>query len=162
MPAVSAVQGRAIVRPRAGVIATDTLDVAALASVEVSSENELYPIDNTFDGRNGAGGSCWVAGKPGVQVVHLRFRAPTEIHTVIVESEEHNLTSSQQIELSGWIDDRWGPFASPPRVLRYSPYGASFHRETWVISEPSVTEILLHVTPAPAARLASLTAIILR
>lgn len=159
---MSPYQGRAIVRSHSGVIATDTLDVAALASVEVSSENELYPIDNAFDGRNGAGGSCWVAGKPGAQVVHLRFRAPTEIRSVIVESEECELTSSQQIEISGWIDDRWGPFASPPRVLQYSPYGASFHRETWDISEASVTEILLHVTPAPIARLASLTAIILR
>src|SRR5688572_19168808 len=54
---LSALGARSIARKHGGPVPTDTLDVAGLASVEVTSEEELYPVDHLFDGRNGAGGS---------------------------------------------------------------------------------------------------------
>lgn len=153
---------RAIVRTHAGSVPTDTLDVASLASVEVSSEQELYPIDNVFDGRVGQGGSCWVAASYGAQTVNLRFHAPTDIESVTIESEELGITCTQQIDVAGWSAHREAGFESPARVLHYSPYGPSFHREVWELAERGVTHLWLRVTPAPLLRLASLTAIILR
>ena len=40
-------------------------DIAALATVGVTSEATDYPIDNAFDSHRGPGGSRWVAGAPG-------------------------------------------------------------------------------------------------
>jgi hypothetical protein len=160
-PDVSHSLGRAIVRKYAGPVATDTLDIAGRASVEVTSENELYPIDHVFDGRSGPGGSCWVAGTPGPQTILLRFHAPTNIENLTIESEER-LTCTQEIVVAGWSDDRQSPFGAPPRMLSYTPYGRSFHRETWNIVERGVTYVSFSVVPSPVVRFATLTAILFR
>src|SRR4051794_5925598 len=39
------------------------IDVAATATVLVTSESPDHPIDHAFDGRRGPGGSCWIAGE---------------------------------------------------------------------------------------------------
>jgi hypothetical protein len=63
-------------------------DIAALATVLVTSETTDHPIDNVFDSRRGPGGSRWVAAEPGEQVLILAFDAPQTIHTVSLEVEE--------------------------------------------------------------------------
>ncbi len=159
--AMSRTLGRTIVRKYGGPVPTDTLDIAERASVEVTSEHELYPIDHVFDGRGGPGGSCWVAGTPGAQTVVLRFQVPTDIETLTIESEER-VTCAQQIDVEGWSDARQRPFEAPPRLLHYAPYGLSFHRETWEIAEQGVTHVSLRVLPAPLFRFATLTTILFR
>lgn len=153
---------RVIVQRHLGEVPTDTLDIAAGAWVEVTSEQELFPVDRLFDGRSGPGGSCWVAAAPGLQTIRLRFRSPTDLASLIVESEERAISSSQRIAITGRSEHHGGAFELAPRVLHYSPYEAGFHRETWLLAERAVTEVSLHVEPAPARRLASLTAIIFR
>lgn len=161
MAPVSTLLGRAI-RRNAAPSTTDTIDVAAVATVAVTSEQELYPVDHLFDGRSGIGGSCWVAATRGPQTIVLRFHAPTDIRSVVVDSEERSVTCTQQLDMAGWSDHRQAPFDAPPRILHYSPYGPSFHRETWDIAERGVTHVWFRVTPALPDRLATLTAIILR
>jgi hypothetical protein len=51
-------------------------DIAALATVWVTSEDADYPIDNAFDSHRGPGGSRWVARVPGPQRLLLAFDAP--------------------------------------------------------------------------------------
>ena len=51
-------------------------DIAALATVWVTSEAADYPINNAFDSHRGPGGSRWVAGAPGPQRLLLAFDAP--------------------------------------------------------------------------------------
>lgn len=159
---MSSPAGRTIVRTHDGPAPTDIVDVATVATVEVTSENELFPIDHLFDGRSGPGGSCWVAGKPGTQTLVLRFHAPVDIATVTVESEERGITCTQQLDVAGWSEHRQAPFEAPPRVLHYSPYGPSFHRETWEIGQRGVSHLWMRITPAPLTRLATLTALVLR
>ena len=48
-------------------------DIAALATVWVTSEAANHPIDNVFDSHRGPGGSYWVAGAPGPQRLLLAF-----------------------------------------------------------------------------------------
>ncbi|HEY8079889.1 MAG TPA: hypothetical protein VIF62_37415 [Labilithrix sp.] len=162
MAALSGSLGRPIVRRHGGPIPTDTLDVAALASVDVTSEHELFPIDNVFDGRQGSGGSCWAARQPGVQTVLLRFHAPTDLERLTIESEECGGTCSQDIDVSGYSAHREKTFEAPRRVLNYSPYGPSFHRETWILSERGVTHVWIRIAPSPLGRFASLTSITFR
>lgn len=160
---LSATPGRPIIRKYDGPVPLDTMDIAALASIEVTSEEELYPVDHIFDGRNGPGGSCWMASTDGPQVIVLRFHRPIAVLTrVAVESEERGGKGTQRIELSGWSEDTQRPFETPPRELEYTPYGPSFHRATWDIMERNVSHIRLRITPGPQRRRASLTAIILR
>lgn len=160
---MSAASGRAIARTHAGLVPTDVIDVAALALVEVSSETELYPVDHLFDGRNGPGGSCWVAASSGVQVIVLRFHRPLEIlRSVLVESEERSDSRTQTIEIVGWSAQTQGPFERAARRLEYSAYGASFHRVRWDLLERDVTHLRLRIRPERDRSRASLTAIILR
>lgn len=162
MGPLSGAVGRAIARKHGGLVPTDIIDVAALASVEVTSEEELYPVDHLFDGRDGPGGSCWTASTSGPQVIVLRFHRPVALDTVVIESEERSDTRTRIIELSGWSELTQRPFEHPPRELRYSPYGPSFHRASWELGESDVTHLRLRVIPDGSRDRASLTAIVLR
>lgn len=154
---------RSIARKHGGLVPTDTLDIAALASVEVTSEQELYPVDHLFDGRNGPGGSCWMASSSGAQIIVLRFHRPiADLETVVVESEERSDTMKQTLELSGWSEQTQRPFERSPVTLEYAPYGSSFHRASWDVPERDVTFLRLRVTPERSRERATLTAIILR
>ena len=138
--------------------------VVPSASVEVTSERELYPVDHLFDGRSGAGGSCWVAKKAGAQTIHLRFERAIDFERLIIESEERGSTCSQQIDVSltGTRQNGSEPYEAPPRVFRFAPYGPTFHREVWALSAHGLTEVRIRVTPDPPSRFASLTSILFR
>src|SRR5215831_4495366 len=66
--------------PTERVAAPGEKDIAALATVGVTSEATDYPIDNAFDSHRGPGGSRWVAGAPGPQRLLLAFDAPQPLH----------------------------------------------------------------------------------
>lgn len=153
---------RAIVRGHARAVATDILDVAALADVEVSSEQDLYPIDHVFDGQSGAGGSCWIASAPGIQTVMLHFRRAPNVATVTLESEELGDTRQQRLELAVWSDGDDSHFQAAGRTVRFSPYGPSFHRTSWDVHTRGVSRLRVQVMPEPDKRFATLTSIILR
>lgn len=155
---------RLIVRRYAWPSTTDTVDLASHATVEVDSEQELFPIDHLFDGQNGAGGSCWVAGRSGAQAIVLRLHTPMRASRLTIESEER-VTASQRIDVSIWGEGSDEPYVAQARELQYSPYGNSFHRETWNLADlggTNVTRLRVRVTPSPESRFATLTAISLR
>lgn len=160
---MSTLVARPIARKHADPVPTDVLDIATLASVQVTSEEELYPVDHLFDGRNGPGGSCWVASTHGAQAIILRFETPIALlGTVTVESEVRSDTTIQSIELAGWSDLAQRPFERAARELEYSPYGTSFHRVSWDIIERDVTHVRVRITPAKRGARATLTAITFR
>ena len=66
----------------------DAIDVAAVATVLVTSEDPGHPIDHAFDDSRGPGGSRWIAGVPGEQTVILAFDSPQAIRRVALEVEE--------------------------------------------------------------------------
>lgn len=163
MDPLSPLPGRAIVRKHRGPVPTDILDLSQLARVEVTSEQELYPIDLLFDGRDGPGGSCWVASSMGPQDIVLRFERPLGVlDTISVESEERSVQHTQTLELGGWSEHTQGEFGGAARPLEYAPYGPSFHRTVWNLGERIVTYIRLRVIPGRPAAYASLTSIVLR
>lgn len=141
--------------------------MAALASVTVSSEQSLFPIDNVFDGRGGPGGSCWVAADAGAQTVVLAFDAPHALRSVHIEAEEHSTTRTQQVTLSTSRDNAKTYDASPTRQFTFSPYGATFERETWDVALDGVTHVRMEITPdhtheAGEPARACLTSVVLR
>src|SRR3954447_1820379 len=47
------------------------IDIAATATVRVTSESTEHPVDHAFDSQRGPGATRWVAGGPGEQAVIL-------------------------------------------------------------------------------------------
>ena len=75
-------------------------DIAALATVWVTSEAADYPIDNAFDSHRGPGGSRWVAGTPGPQRLLLAFDAPQTLRQLCLEVEEWDVSRTQEIQVA--------------------------------------------------------------
>ena len=140
------------------------LDVASLALVEVSSEEERFPIDNAFDGQRGPGGSCWMASEPGEQSVLLSFHKPQRLRALSIEIEEHRNTRMQHVRLLVSQDGGKTYEELLARDFTFSPYGQTFERETWDLSLEGVTHLLLRITPhkAQGSSRASLTSLVLR
>src|SRR4051794_20958301 len=80
------------------------IDVAAIATVLVSSEEPDHPVDHAFDGSRGRGGTRWIAGEPGEQTLILAFDAPQEIRRVALEVEEHEVARTQEVQLAASVD----------------------------------------------------------
>src|SRR3954449_6763671 len=76
------------------------IDVAAVATVLVTSEEPDHPVDHAFDDRRGPGGSRWVAGEQGEQAVILAFDAPRAIRRVALEVEEMEVARTQELQLA--------------------------------------------------------------
>ena len=75
-------------------------DIAALATVWVTSETADHPIDNAFDSHRGPGGSRWVAGEPGPQRLLLAFDAPQTLHMLRLEVEERDVSRTQELHVA--------------------------------------------------------------
>jgi hypothetical protein len=163
MDSLKAVLGRSVLRKHDGPYPTDVLDVARLAVVDVTSEQELHPVDHLFDGRDGAGGSCWVASAVGPQSIVLRFHHPlVALGEVVVESEERGESCAQQVRIAGWCADSVRSFEAPALDLEYAPYKTSFHRSEWRFREHGVSHLCIRIIPVPVRRRATLTAVVLR
>ena len=76
------------------------IDVAAVATVLVTSEDADHPVDHAFDGSSGPGGTRWVAGEPGEQTLILAFDAPQAIRRVVLEVEEREVARTQDLQVA--------------------------------------------------------------
>jgi hypothetical protein len=152
---------RPIVRGR-GDSPRGAIDVPALASIEVTSEQSLFPIDNVFDAQQGPGGSCWVAERAGEQLIVLRFHQAQDVASITIESEERGDTRTQRIVTRIAYADGTTRIEPVSQTFSFSPYGPSFHRATWELTPHAVASIRWSITPTPLVRRASLTSIVLR
>src|SRR4030095_12115386 len=75
-------------------------DIAAIATVLVSSEDPQHPIDNAFDDRRGVGGSRWIAEQSGEQTVILAFDTPQTLRRLFLEVEEPEVSRTQELAVS--------------------------------------------------------------
>ena len=79
---------------------TAGLDIPSLATVLVTSESSEHPVDHLFDGRNGPGGTRWVASTEGEQTLVLVFDMPQTIREVALEAEEPVASRTQVTTLA--------------------------------------------------------------
>ncbi len=82
-------------RPGAGEI-----DIAATATVYITSEDSAHPIDHAFDTQRGPGGSRWVAAEPGEQTLLLAFDTPQTIRRITLGVEEPGVSRTQELQLA--------------------------------------------------------------
>ena len=84
---------------------TGEIDIAAVATVQVTSESPDHPIDLVFDDHRGPGGTRWIAGEPGEQTVTLVFDAPQTINQILLEVEEPEVARTQDTPVVSFL--RW-------------------------------------------------------
>ena len=133
--------------PAATPLPAGEINVAAVATVLVTSETADHPIDNVFDGRRGPGGSRWVAEKPGEQTLILAFDVPQMIRKVTLEVEEPAVSRTQELALSLSKDGGQTYREVVRQEFNFSPPSTAFEREQWTVTADMVTHLRLWIKP---------------
>jgi hypothetical protein len=123
------------------------IDVAALATVLVTSEDPDHPVDHVFDDHPGQGGTRWVAGESDEQVLILAFDVPQSIRRVILEIEEREVARTQEIQLAVSGDGGRTYRELVRQEYNFSPTGTTFEREDWAVVAEGVTHLRLQIKP---------------
>jgi len=140
------------------------IDIAATATVQVTSEDPTYPIEHVFDHQRGPGGSRWMAAEPGEQTLILAFDTPQIIHQTVVEVEEPEVSRTQELRLSVSYDGGQTYRELRHQEYNFSPPGTTFEREDWAVTAVGVTHLQLWMKPDKEGKpyRATLTALVLK
>src|SRR6202023_4044172 len=102
------------------------LDVSALAQVEVTSEDPLYPIEAAFTDGDKRG---WRAAEPGKQTIRLVFDEPQQIRRILLRFVDLHAERTQQFTLQ-WSKDKTDALRPLfQQQWNFSPSGSSSHTE---------------------------------
>ena len=126
---------------------TGELDLAALASVVVTSEDPDQPVENAFDRNRGPGASEWVAEDTGEQSIALAFDSSQTIRRIAIEVEEKEVTRSQEIRILTSRDHGLTYDALLHQGFNFSPPGTSFEREQWHVDLKGITHLQVRIMP---------------
>ncbi len=143
---------------------TDEIDIATVATVQVTSEAPDHPIDHVFDDHRGPGGTRWIAGEPGEQTVILAFDTPQMINQILLGVEELEVPRTQELQLSLSCDGGKTYRELLRQEFNFSPDGTTFEREKWTVSAQEVTHLRLVIKPDKGDKpcRATLTSLVLR
>jgi hypothetical protein len=139
------------------------IDIAAVATVLVTSESPDHPVDHAFDGRRGPGASRWIAGETGEQELILAFDTPQTIRQVGLEVEEPEVARTQELHLSTSCDGGQTYRELLRQEYNFSPPGTTFEREQWAVKAEGVTHLRLVIRPDKGGKpcRATLTSLVL-
>jgi hypothetical protein len=125
----------------------DEKDLAAIATVLVTSEAPEHPVDHVFDTRRGPGGSRWVGEEPGEQTLILAFDTPQTLRKISLEIEEQDASRTQELSLALSRDGGQTYQSLLRQEYNFSPPGTTFEREEWTIVADGVTHVQLVIKP---------------
>ena len=120
------------------------LDIEKLALVEVTSENNEFPIESALLPGKVSG---WRASEPGEQIIRLLFDNPQKLQWINLNFEELETERTQEYVL------RWSPDGGQTyqEIIRqqwnFSPEGASSEVEEYQVELPAVTILELIINP---------------
>jgi hypothetical protein len=126
---------------------TGEIDIASIATVQVTSESPDHPIDLAFDDHRGPGGTRWIAEEPGEQTVTLVFDAPQAVNQILLQVEEPEVVRTQDLQLSSSCDGGRTYRELLRQEFNFSPDGTTFEREKWTVSTQGVTHLRLVIKP---------------
>jgi len=120
------------------------LDVANLAMVEITSEDEAYPIEFALQPGKREG---WRAAEAGPQTVRLLFDAPQQLKRIGLVFEETEIPRTQEFVLR-WSPDRGRSFHEIVRQQwTFSPPGTVRETEDYTVELSDVTVLELKIVP---------------
>ena len=140
------------------------IDIAAVATVQVTSEDPRIPWTTPSITQRGPGGTRWVAGEPGEQAVILAFDAPQTIRQIILEVEETEVARTQELQLAVSNDGGQTYRELLRQEFNFSPPGTTFEREDWAVTAEGVTHLRLQIKPDKGGKpcRATITSLVLR
>lgn len=119
------------------------LDLDAIASVEVTSEDPQFPIEHALGATPTAG---WRAAAKGPQFLRLNFDRPTAIRHIHLHFADPAAERSQEFALyarSGEDEMR----EVRRQQFTFSPGGATEETEDYTVDLPAVTSLELRIDP---------------
>jgi len=120
------------------------LDLERPAAVEVSSEEEDYPIESALLSRETQG---WRASRPGAQTVRLVFDEPQSLKRIALVFEENDTRRTQEFVLR-WSADGGQSFREIVRQQwNFSPPEAVRELQEYQVELSDVTVLELIITP---------------
>jgi len=122
-------------------------DIAAVATVLISSEDPRHPIDYAFDGQRGPGASRWIAAQSGEQTLILAFDTPQTIRKILVEVEEREISRTQEMAVSLSQDGGQTYREIMRQEYNFSPPGTTLEHEEWSINGEAVSHLRLRIKP---------------
>lgn len=123
------------------------LDITAIATVIVTSEDPTHPIDNVFNNRHEPKTSRWIAADIGEQCLILDFDHPQTIRQIALEIEEPEVQRSQELTISISSDGGRTYRELIRQEFNFSPSGTTWERETWSVSAERVSHLRLQIKP---------------
>ena len=138
-------------------------DIAAIATVLITSEDASHPIDCVFDGQRGPGASRWIATESGEQTLILAFDSPETIRKVAVEVEEPDIHRTQEMDVAISHDGGRTYRELVRQEYNFSPPGTTLQHEEWAINAEAVSHLRLRIKPDKGGKAcrATLTALAL-
>ena len=114
------------------------------ASVEISSEDSAYPIEEALVGTQGRG---WRASTPGKQTIRIAFDPPRHISRVAIAFEEHEVERSQEFAIS-WSTAPGAPWREVVRQQwNFSPRGSTSESEEYAVRLEGAALLQLEIDP---------------
>jgi hypothetical protein len=130
--------------PSPGFTAEDWLNVDRLASVEVTSEEDGYPIESALLLGEKRG---WRAANVGTQTIRLIFDEPQRIKRIWLVFEDAESTRTQEFVLR-WSADTGHSFREIVRQQwNFSPPNAVRETEDYAVEIPGVKSLELVIVP---------------
>jgi hypothetical protein len=121
-----------------------SLDLDALATVEVTAEEKDHPIESALMSAESKG---WRASEAGTQVIRLIFDHPQTVKCISLSFEENETKRTQEFVLR-WSSDRAGVFREIVRQQwNFSPPHVTTEVEEYRVELSGVTSLELIVTP---------------
>lgn len=120
------------------------IDLSLDATVELSSEDPLHPIENALqDGLSGQ----WMASSEGMQFIRLCFDKPRRIRRMVLEFVERDCERTQEFAIL--LVTQSAP--KPTEVIRqqwnFSPQGSTEELEDYQVDFSDVNVLELQITP---------------
>ena len=120
------------------------LNVDGLAEVEITSEDDAYPIESALLPGQVSG---WRAAVPGKQTIRLLFDHPQTLRRIWLHFEDNGTERTQEFVLR-WSPDGGQSFQEIVRQQwNFSPEGATSEIEELHVELPAVTVIELSIIP---------------
>ena len=120
------------------------LDVEGRASVEVTSEENGYPIESALLEAEDRG---WRAGSPGIQKIRLIFDEPQKLRRIWLVFEDSENIRTQEFVLR-WSADRGNSFREIVRQQwNFSPPDSVREIEDYTVEVSDVTVLELIIVP---------------
>ncbi len=134
------------------------LDLPSLATLEITSEDDLFPIDHALALIPTTG---WRAAFPGPQTIRLLFHTPQHLRRVQIHIVDRAAERTQEFSLHAAQSNQ------PPTELRrqqftFSPAGSTEELEDYTVDLPGTTLLELRIDPGrahPAQHFATLTSL---